>query len=94
MTFKLLFFLLKSHKRDHQGHKCHPTIICDRQFVSFVQFFLHKCGQITLGVLRTNNDGTATIFKKAYRELPLADVTISENIKNFKNLLLRFTFPN
>jgi hypothetical protein len=74
------------------------TTISDRQFVSYVQFFLHKCGQITLDKLTmaTNYDGNPTIFNKAmYWYMPLADVPpISENITNFKELSLRFTFSN
>jgi hypothetical protein len=72
-----------------------PTTIGDRQFVSFVQFFLHKCGQITLGYLDTSYyHDSPTIVNEAGRELPLADVPISENITNFKELELWLTFSN
>jgi hypothetical protein len=53
---------------------------------------LHKCGQITLGVLTTINDGSPKIFNKAYCKLPLADVPMPENITNFKELWLWFNF--
>jgi hypothetical protein len=57
---------------------------------------LHKCGQITIGTLSTSNNGSPTIFKivnKAKYVLPLADVPMPENIKNFQEIWLRFTIP-
>jgi hypothetical protein len=77
------------------GRKCYQSI-GDRQFVSFVQFFLHKCGEITLGQLhiRLSEDGNGpmVIVNKEGRELPLADVSMPQNVKNFESIRIRFVF--
>jgi hypothetical protein len=91
--------------------------IGDRHFASKAQFYLHKCGKITLGNLEISSkpkpsededdeneleissipseDEDGPIFNipvvlKEGRELPLADVPIPANIKNFKQLRIRF----
>jgi hypothetical protein len=77
------------------------STIDDRQFVSFIQFYLHKCGEVTLGLLEVRNsprNGHDHLIVKAYknhrlgRELPLADVPISENIEDFEQITLKFAF--
>jgi hypothetical protein len=81
----------------HIGDQCQQTI-GDRQFVSFVQFFLHKCGEVTLGLgqlyIYSSNGNNATapiIMNKINGEkMPLADVPIPENVKNFKSIKIRF----
>jgi hypothetical protein len=80
-VFRILFF----KKRKTIG---------DRQFVSFVQFFLHKLGEVTLEQLRIrlseNGNGPIVIVNREDRELPLADVPIPKNIKNFESIIIRF----
>jgi hypothetical protein len=67
--------------------------IGDRQFVSFVQFYLHKCGEITFGRMHIGNwDGPTMIVNEENRVLPLAVVPISKNVKNFKSIVIRFVF--
>jgi hypothetical protein len=78
----------------------HGTTIGDRQFVSFIQFYLHKCGEVTLGSLDIlnfpRNGYDNPIVKKfknnplGWRELRWADVPISQNITNFEQIHLRF----
>jgi hypothetical protein len=56
---------------------------------------LHKCGEITLGRLYIfGNENGPMIWGGNYweLELPLADVPIPENIKNFKSITIRFVF--
>jgi hypothetical protein len=58
---------------------------------------LHKCGEVTLGRLCiTDEDGPiVTVIEEEEeegRELPLAEVPIPENVKNFKAIHLRFVF--
>jgi hypothetical protein len=67
----------------------------DRQFVSFVQFFLHKCGQITLGNMEIiskspPNGNESVIVNEGKQEWPLPDVQMPENIKDFKEIHIRF----
>jgi hypothetical protein len=78
-----------------------PTTIGDRQFVSFIQFYLHKCGEITLGSLEIqkypkNGPPIVKVYKNhpVGRRMPLADVPISQNIKNFEKIDLTFAFSN
>jgi hypothetical protein len=75
-----------------KGRKCQQTI-WDRQFVSFVQFFLHKCGEITFGPLyiysSENGNGPIVIANGKHEELPMADVPIPENVKNFKIIRIK-----
>jgi hypothetical protein len=65
----------------------------DKQFVSFVQFFLHKCGEITLGEMfitsSKNWNGPKLIFDEE-NQMPLAEVPIPENIKDFETIYLRY----
>jgi hypothetical protein len=69
--------------------------IHDRQFAYVVQFFLHKCGQFTLGNLhiRTSAYGYGPIIAKNHQQLlPLADGPIPSNVVNFKGIRLRFAY--
>jgi hypothetical protein len=89
-----IFFQIPPRRR-RRGKRCRLTIE-DRQFVSFVQFFLHKCGEITFGRLHIrssrNRNEQIVIVNEEDRELPLAVVPISENVKNFESIRLRFVF--
>jgi hypothetical protein len=77
------------------GRKCRQSI-GDRQFVSFLQFYLHKFGEIALGNLHikssTNGNGSIVIANGKDRELPLAVVPIPNNVTNFESILIRFAF--
>jgi hypothetical protein len=82
------FIFLKTRKRDSQGRKCQQSI-GDRQFVSFIQFFLHKYGEVTLGHLHIpsyrNENDSIVIVNEEGQELPLAVVPIPENVKKFNS---------
>jgi hypothetical protein len=85
----VFFFLSRSQLVAFSPH------ICDRQFASIVQFFLHKCGQITLGSLqiKTSPNGNGPIVvDQNDRELPLAEGPIPSNVVNFKGVHLRFAY--
>jgi hypothetical protein len=84
-------FLFQRRKRTRKGRQCWSTIE-DRQFAEFIQFYLHKCGQITLdeAQIYTNND-VPMFVNNAEMELPLAEVApISQNIKSFQKITIRF----
>jgi hypothetical protein len=72
----------------------------DRKFASFAQFFLHKCGTISLGTLliKSAGDGNGPTISGHYGELemPLADLPMPMpvNIKSFEHMELWFYFPN
>jgi hypothetical protein len=71
--------------------------IGDRQFVKFINFSLHECGEVTLGRIRiklpsNGNDDPAIV--QTFRELPLGDVPMPDNIKDFTEIRLRFLFSN
>jgi hypothetical protein len=69
--------------------------IDDRQFSRVLQFFLHKCGQITLGRLhiRTSSNGNGpVVVLQNNRELPLAEGPIPPNVVNFKEIRIRFAY--
>jgi hypothetical protein len=71
--------------------------IGDRQFVSFVQFYLHKYGEVTLGRLRirssrNGNGPIITVNEEYQRDLPLAVAPIPENVKKFESILIKFVF--
>jgi hypothetical protein len=71
--------------------------IDDRKFASFLQFFLVKCGKVTLGDLRITKsygNGPACVRRLGQynMELPLADVPMPENVKNFQGIELKFAF--
>jgi hypothetical protein len=63
---------------------------------SAVQFYLHKCGQITLDVLKISKHkhrDPPLFVNRAEMELPLEEVPpISKNIKSFKKIIIRFAF--
>jgi hypothetical protein len=85
----IVIFSSERHKRTRQGRICSSTI-GDRQFVSFVQFYLHKCGQITLGKFDLTKSQVID-----QRDWPFPDVPMPTNIKNFKELTIRrFNFFN
>jgi hypothetical protein len=72
--------------------------IGDSYFASKAQFYLHECGKITLGNLEISskpsedgNERVPVILKEGRRELQLADVPIPANIKNFRQIRIRFT---
>jgi hypothetical protein len=67
--------------------------IADRQFVSFIQFYLHKCGAVTLGQFSIQSLKEGPIFvNKAQQYLLLAEVPrpMPSNIKSFKKITLKF----
>jgi hypothetical protein len=74
--------------------------IGDWQFSEQAQFYLHECGQISLGPMRimksTNWNGPAIVFDywndQTRRELPLPDVPMPQNIKRFEEIILWFVF--
>jgi hypothetical protein len=87
-------FVLQTRKRDSRGRKCQQTI-GDRQFVSFVQFFLHKYGEVKFGRLQTISSGNGNVAitnVKKDEKLPLADVPIPDNVKDFESICIRFVF--
>jgi hypothetical protein len=90
---KIMCFLQLEHPR----RKSRPPTIGDRQFVSFVQFYLHKCGEITLDRLwikeSTEADWQPTLSKWfGIYALQLTNVPLPMpgNIKNFKEIALEF----
>jgi hypothetical protein len=70
--------------------------IDDRQFAKVLQFFLNKCGQITIGSLSIwkDEEGAIIASNSYYRKLPLADVPMPSNINNFQQITIRFEFCN
>jgi hypothetical protein len=96
LLFNILFFLQK-RKRDSRGRKCQKTI-GDRAFVSVVQFYLHKCGVVTLGRLKLYENGLTPkqkvpkIVNRDERKIPLPDVPIPANVKNFDEIFIMFAF--
>jgi hypothetical protein len=72
--------------------------IRDRKFASILQFFLNKCGHVSLEWIRIKSScsayGTAFVQKDidlfSTLDLPLADGPIPPNVKNFKGIRLRF----
>jgi hypothetical protein len=94
--FKLVMCFLQFKSAWRNGV---PPTIGDRQFVSFVQFYLHKCGDITLDQLEiresTGRDWRRPSFAKKFEYArPLTDVSLPmpENIKNFREICLEFVF--
>jgi hypothetical protein len=91
-----LVFIIFPQKLKNRGRKRkrqHQQFIGDRQFVSFVQFFLHKCGDVTLGQLHIYDNEPIVSANGEYRNpLPLADVPIPENVKNFESIYIWFVF--
>jgi hypothetical protein len=72
--------------------------IRDRKFALIVDFFLNKCGQVTLEWIRIKSSwnayGPAVVQKNkdlfSTLDLPLADGPIPPNVKNFRGMRLRF----
>jgi hypothetical protein len=100
MCQKKTAFFQQKRKHKRAGRKYRP--IWNRQFVSFVQFYLHKCGHVEIDsilVIRPTGGNEAVVLKVYQyqnkfitRALPLTDVPKPENIKNFKAISLRFIF--
>jgi hypothetical protein len=80
--------------------------IGDRKFAKFVQFFLHKTGELTLDYIHINeptDEDKATqngrpLVKlwqhdELVPDLKLPDWPMPENIKNFHYIRLRFLLP-
>jgi hypothetical protein len=57
-----------------------------------VQFYLHECGDVTLGQFSIESSSRGPIFvNKAEKELPLAEVPpMPSNIKGFKKITIKF----
>jgi hypothetical protein len=90
-----LVFIIFPQKLKNRGRKRqHQQFIGDRQFVSFVQFFLHKYSEVTLGQLYiySSDENEPIIIDGKLQKLPLADVPIPENVKNFELIHLKFVF--
>jgi hypothetical protein len=74
--------------------------IGDWHFAGKALFYLHECGKIILDDFfikpSANGNGTAIveINKQLGREMPLADVPMPSNIKNFKRITLRFVLDD
>jgi hypothetical protein len=66
--------------------------IADRQFVSNVQFYLHRCGNVTLGQFSIKLSSKGPVFvNNAGQELLLAEVPpMPSNIKSFKEITIKF----
>jgi hypothetical protein len=72
--------------------------IRDRTFASILQFFLNKCGEVTLEWMRIkpswNAYGPAIVQKNkdlfSTLNLPLAEGPMPPNVKNFRGIRLRF----
>jgi hypothetical protein len=66
--------------------------IADRQFVEKVQYYLHKCGDVTLGQFSIISSSIGPVFvNKAGQKLPLAEVPpMPSNIKGFKEITVKF----
>jgi hypothetical protein len=62
-------------------------------FCHKAQFYLHECGQITLADLtigpKNNGSSIVDIDEEAIWNLPLADVPMPTNVKNFKGINIR-----
>jgi hypothetical protein len=67
------------------------SLIADWYFASKAQFYLHECGQITLGHLdiEPSANGSGPVIVKGRQELPLADVPMPKNVQNFKHIFIR-----
>jgi hypothetical protein len=66
--------------------------INDRQFIKPIIFFLNKCGEVTLGKFRIWKGPVIIQLDRHHRELPLADVPMPMNTKNFTKILIKFVF--
>jgi hypothetical protein len=66
--------------------------IADRQFVSFIQFYLHECGDGTLGHFFIKLSPNGPVFvNKAGQELLLVNVPpMPSKIRNFKHITIKF----
>jgi hypothetical protein len=66
--------------------------IADRQFVKNVQFYLHECGNVTLGYIYIQSSSKGPIFMNdAGQKLPLAEVPpMPANIKSFMCINIKF----
>jgi hypothetical protein len=62
-----------------------------RQLARIFQFYLHKCGKVTIGRLRIvpSPNGDGPIIVRRRQELPLADVPMPENVNDFKRIRIQ-----
>jgi hypothetical protein len=70
--------------------------IGDWYFATKAQYYLHECGQITLGPLEiiSSINGHGAVTRKVFcfgPEFPLADAPMPENVKNFE-IWIRFIY--
>jgi hypothetical protein len=69
------------------------SLIGDWYFASKAQFYLHECGRITLGSLTIglsrNGLPVVDLEHQCIWDLPLADVPMPTNVKNFKGIRIR-----
>jgi hypothetical protein len=62
-------------------------------FASKAQYHLHECDRITFGcfdIKKSLKMWGPVIVNKVDKDLPLAAVPIPKNVKNFKEITLRF----
>jgi hypothetical protein len=66
--------------------------IADRQFVKNVQFYLHQCGNVTLGQFFIQWSSKGPLFvNNAGQGLPLAEVPpMPSNVKSFEKITIKF----
>jgi hypothetical protein len=65
-----------------------------RQLARIFQFYLHKCGKVTIGNLRieASPNGNGPIIVKDGQKLPLADGPMPENVNDFKRIRIELGF--
>jgi hypothetical protein len=75
------------------------SLIGDWYFASKAQYYLHECGRITLGSLTIkrsrNGIPVVNVELEKYRYfwgLPLAEVPMPTNVKNFKQIKIRLDY--
>jgi hypothetical protein len=61
-------------------------------FALKAQYYLHECGNITLGRdLHISVNGNGPAIERTYLTyMPLADVPMPKNVKNFNDIQIRF----
>jgi hypothetical protein len=88
--FDINFILYSKHYLTSIQTRNRP--IADRQFVKNVQFYLHKCGNVTLGQFSIQSSRKGPVFvNKAGQKLPLTEVPpMPSNIRSFKQITIKF----
>jgi hypothetical protein len=65
-------------------------------FAEKAQYYLHECGKITLGRVYLNirlfRNQVVPVIVNHDRKLPIPDVPIPVNVKDFKAMYIRFDF--